>query len=628
MSKIQVLDTQTANRIAAGEVVERPASVAKELLENALDAGATAVTLEIREGGIAYLRVTDNGSGIAPEDCRLAFERHATSKIRSGDDLSHIGTLGFRGEALPSIASVSKVELTTRTKNAVSGVKLSIEGGQVKDIREAGCPQGTTFIIKDLFFNTPVRKKFLKRAATEAGYVADVATELALSRPDIAIRFVNNGKPVFQTMGNGDLKSVIYVLHGKEVAGGVLPFAGEMGAVRVNGYVGIGNLSRGNRNYEYFFVNGRCIRNAQLSAAVETACRERVMIGKYPYCVLNLTVPMEAVDVNVHPNKLEVRFKDDFPVREHVQAAVEKAFAKASEPLKEVAAAKPAAPVVDEVKPVVKPVAAEQLTMTQPAAAPTFEAIKTPVLQEYVYKPAPKPVHSVRETASSAMHSALPWSVPTPPPVQPKPVQPVQPVIKEEKRVEPIGTNAIIIGQLFSTYLLVQRGDKLLIIDQHAAHERILFERFRQEVDENKRSQPMLVPYLFNVSVREETILTENLDKLISMGFEIEPFGERTFRVTAVPMLLGTPQTAEFFTALMDDLENMNSTEVKDLKRETLVQMACKKAIKAGDALSQQEVNTLLALIAGEQMPTCPHGRPIIVPITKHELERKFKRIQ
>ena len=627
MAKIQVLDTQTANRIAAGEVVERPASVAKELLENALDAGATAVTLEIREGGIAYLRVTDNGCGIAPEDCRVAFERHATSKIRSGDDLSRIGTLGFRGEALPSIASVARVELTTRVKDAVAGVKLVMEGGQLQDVREAGCPQGTTFVVKDLFFNTPVRRKFLKRAATEAGYVADVATELALSRPDIAVRFVNNGKPVFQTVGNGDLRSVIYVLHGREVSSGVLPFEGGMGATRVSGYVGVGSLARGNRNYEYFFVNGRCIRNAQLSAAVENACRERVMIGKYPYCVLNLTVPLDAVDVNVHPNKLEVRFKDDFPIRENVQAIVETAFAQSAEPLREVA------PAQEEPKVIPQPIQPEktaapkpeQLSMTQPAAAPAFMA------------PRPQPATAskalhIHESPVSAMHmtSAMPWSDPTPPA---KPVQPPQEVRRAEPpaqplRVEPIGTTAIIIGQLFSTYLLVQRDDKLLIIDQHAAHERILYERFRQEVDERKRSQPMLVPYLFTASMREETLLNENLDKLNSMGFEIEPFGERTFRVTAVPMLLGAPQAKDFFVELLDRIESLASLETRDIKRDALVQMACKKAIKAGDALSQQEVNTLLALIAGEEMPTCPHGRPIIIPITKHELERKFKRIQ
>ena len=627
MAKIQVLDTQTANRIAAGEVVERPASVAKELLENALDAGATAVTLEIREGGIAYLRVTDNGCGIAPEDCRVAFERHATSKIRSGDDLSRIGTLGFRGEALPSIASVARVELTTRVKDAVAGVKLVMEGGQLQDVREAGCPQGTTFVVKDLFFNTPVRRKFLKRAATEAGYVADVATELALSRPDIAVRFVNNGKPVFQTVGNGDLRSVIYVLHGREVSSGVLPFEGGVGATRVSGYVGVGSLARGNRNYEYFFVNGRCIRNAQLSAAVENACRERVMIGKYPYCVLNLTVPLDAVDVNVHPNKLEVRFKDDFPIRENVQAIVETAFAQSVEPLREVA------PAQEEPKAIPQPIQPEktaapkpeQLSMTQPAAAPAFMA------------PRPQPATAskalhIHESPVSAMHmtSAMPWSDPTPPA---KPVQPPQEVRRAEPpaqplRVEPIGTTAIIIGQLFSTYLLVQRDDKLLIIDQHAAHERILYERFRQEVDERKRSQPMLVPYLFTASMREETLLNENLDKLNSMGFEIEPFGERTFRVTAVPMLLGAPQAKDFFVELLDRIESLASLETRDIKRDALVQMACKKAIKAGDALSQQEVNTLLALIAGEEMPTCPHGRPIIIPITKHELERKFKRIQ
>lgn len=633
MAKIQVLDVQTANRIAAGEVVERPASVAKELLENALDAGATAVTLEIRDGGVSYLRVTDNGSGIAPEDCRVAFERHATSKIRSGDDLSHIGTLGFRGEALPSIASVSKVELTTRTKDAVSGVKLTIEGGRVTDVREAGCPQGTTFVVKDLFFNTPVRRKFLKRSATEAGYVADVVTELALSRPDIAVRFVNNGKPVFQTVGNNDLRSVIFVLHGKEVSSGVLPFESNLGAVRIRGFVGIGNLARGNRNYEFFFVNGRCIRNAQLSAAVENACRERVMIGKYPYCVCDLRVPLEAVDVNVHPNKLEVRFKDDFPIRENLQASVETAFVGSEEILREV---EPVALSKPEPKPV-------QIEMTQPAAAPTFvqsKAVSQPSTDSgYTYSAPAR--HSVRESETfyPPSPSVPPWEPPAsvPPPVRPAyvpeavvcaPAAPVRVLEPSVPRTEPIGTTAIIIGQLFATYLLVQRDDKLLIIDQHAAHERILYEKFRQEVDEHKRSQPMLVPYLFTTTVGEETILNENLEKLTSMGFEIEPFGDRTFRVTAVPMQLGEPRVKEFFVELLDQMETLASIETKDIRRDDLVQMACKKAIKGGDTLSQQEVNTLLALTADEDMPTCPHGRPIVIPITRHELERKFKRIQ
>lgn len=617
MPKIQVLDVQTANRIAAGEVVERPASVAKELLENALDAGATAVTLEIRDGGISYLRVTDNGGGIPASDCRLAFERHATSKIRSGDDLSRIGTLGFRGEALPSIASVSKVELTSRTKDGLSGVKLTMDGGQVQDIREAGCPQGTTFVIRDLFFNTPVRRKFLKRAATEAGYVADVANELALSRPDIAVRFVNNGKPVFQTVGNGDMRSVIYVLHGKEVAAGLKPFKGGMGAVQIDGFVGIGNLARGNRNYEFFFVNGRCIRNAQLSAAVENACRERVMIGKYPYCVCNVVVPMDAVDVNVHPNKLEVRFKDDFPIRENVQAVVETAFAQDTPA--NIASSTPVGQVKQEAKD-------EQLEMTQPASAPSF----TPPPASY---PPPQPkYHTLRESGGRATGYA-PW-LENPPPAplhtqEPPPVQALpKPPVPERMRVEPIGTTAIIIGQLFATYLLIQREDKLLIIDQHAAHERILYEKFRQEVDENKRSQRMLVPYLLTTTVREESLLMENLDKLTSMGFEVESFGPQTFRITAVPMHLGTPQAKDFFVELIDKIESLVSIETKDIKRDALVKMACKKAIKAGDVLTQQEVNTLLALIAGEDMPTCPHGRPIIIPITKRELERKFKRIQ
>lgn len=604
MTKIQVLDTMTANRIAAGEVVERPASVAKELLENALDAGATAVTLEIRDGGISYLRVTDNGSGIAPEDCRIAFERHATSKIRSGDDLSRIGTLGFRGEALPSIASVSKVELTTRTRGAEAGVKLTMEGGVVTDVRDAGCPQGTTFVVRDLFFNTPVRRKFLKRAQTEAGYVADVATELALSRPEIAVRFVNNGKPVFQTVGNGDLRSVIYVVHGREVSSGVLPFQGAQGATRVEGFVGVGNLARGNRNYEFFFVNGRFVRDAQLSSAVENACRERVMIGKYPYCVLSVTVPMDAVDVNVHPNKLEVRFKEDFPIRETVQGIVETAFADTGAALKELAT-----PPIPEEKP-------KQMELTQQPPAPMPPAPPA-ACQAYNI------VRSVRESSYAA--PPTPWREerPLPPPVSP-PQQPAPP----QPRTEPVGTTAVMLGQLFSTYLLVQRGDKLLIIDQHAAHERILYEKLRRQVDEERRSQQMLVPYLFDTTVREEALLMENLPKLLSMGFEIEPFGARTFRVTAVPMLLGAPQVKEFFVELLDNIETLAGAANRDLQRDALIKMACKKAVKAGDALSQQEVNALLALIAGEDLPTCPHGRPIVVALTKHELERKFKRIQ
>ncbi len=627
MAKIQVLDVQTANRIAAGEVVERPASVAKELLENALDAGATAVTLEIREGGIAYLRVTDNGAGIAPEDCRLAFERHATSKIRSGDDLAHIGTLGFRGEALPSIAAVSRVELTTRTEEAAAGVRLQVEAGRFLDVREAGCPKGTTFVVRDLFFNTPARRKFLKRPATEAGYVADVATELALSRPEIAVRFVNNGKVVFQTVGNGDLRSAIYVLHGREVASEALPFSYAQGAVRASGFVGVGNLARSNRSYELFFVNGRFVRDSVLSSAVEAACHERVMIGKYPYCVLNLSIPAEAVDVNVHPNKLEVRFKEDFPVREHVQAAVEAAFADGAAPLRAVAPSAPDSPPPEVPPPADAdaPPPPEQIAMAQPA----FGAPETPAAPAAVADFAPR-----REGARVLRESSLPPVAPPMPWRESAPAQrPETPTQSEEKRfapprVEPLGTAPILIGQIFSTYLLVQRGDALLIIDQHAAHERILYEKFRRQVDEERRSQPLLTPYLFDVTLREAELLTENLDRLRSMGFEIEPFGERAFRVSAVPVLLGAPQTREFFVELLDQLDSLPSTKVKDLKRDALVKMACKKAIKGGDTLSAQEVNTLLALVAGEETPTCPHGRPILIPITKHDLERKFKRIQ
>ncbi|MGI5885282.1 MAG: DNA mismatch repair endonuclease MutL, partial [Candidatus Spyradocola sp.] len=453
---------------------------------------------------------------------------------------------------------------------------------------------------------------------------------LSLSRPEIAVRFVSNGKVVFQTVGNGDLRAAIYVLHGREVAAEALPFSYAQGAVRVSGFVGVGNLARSNRSYELFFVNGRFVRDAALSGAVEAACRERVMIGKYPYCVLNLSIPVEAVDVNVHPNKLEVRFKEDFPVREHVQSAVESAFADDAATLRTVApeAQEPASqqeapPPTDQDA----PPAPEQIAMAQPTFGSPVRPEGPAVLSDFSARRDAAPV--LRETAQPLRSepTSVPWrdassvqhAAPVEPPAEKRFVPP---------RVEPLGTAPIVIGQAFSTYLLVQRGDALLIIDQHAAHERILYEKFRQQVDEERRSQPLLTPYLFHVTLREEELLLENLDRLRSMGFEIEPFGERSFRVSAVPVLLGAPQTKDFFVELLDQLDNLPSTKVKDLKRDALVKMACKKAIKGGDPLSAQEVNALLALVAGEETPTCPHGRPILIPITRHELERKFKRIQ
>ena len=664
MGAIRLLDELTANRIAAGEVVERPASVAKELMENSLDAGATAITLEIRDGGISYLRVTDNGSGIAEEDCRLAFERHATSKIRSGDDLTRIQSLGFRGEALPSIASVSKVELTTRVKEADSGVRLLLSAGQIEDVRAAGCPYGTSFVVKDLFFNTPARRKFLKKPAVEAGYVADVAAHLALGRPDIALRFVHNGKTVYQTTGNGDLRAAVYRLYDKELAAALQPVQGSQGSVSVEGLVGVGPVaSRGNRNHEYFFLNGRYIRSQVLSQALEAAVAERVMIGKFPFCVLNIQVPLESVDVNVHPSKLEVRFKDDFPIRENLLEILQTSFPAAraegrhrfiqpaeqlplSLPRRQEAAPPgqarsgypetpvgPSSTAVSPATPAARPRPALRDGGELPLSALLPKEGKTPAVPPRAAEDAPA---AMPEKAPAPAEDTSPAAPAGRPDMAPKP--PVRPAGAPGagEAAEPDGRSVLrealrprVIGQLFGTYLLAERGEEMLIIDQHAAHERILYEGFKKSLGTEGLSQPLLTPYLFHVNPREEALLFEQLDQLRSLGFEIESFGPRTFRVLAVPQILGEPMVQGFVGELLDSLEELSHLRELDLKRDRLVLLSCHKAIKAGDQLSKQELEDLLTLIEEEAIPlTCPHGRPVLMKMTKRELERKFKRIQ
>ncbi len=647
MGKIRMLDELTANRIAAGEVVERPASVAKELMENSLDAGATAITLEIRDGGIAYLRVTDNGGGIAQEDCRLAFERHATSKIRSGDDLTRIQSLGFRGEALPSIASVSKVELTTRVKDAQSGVKLTLSAGKIEDIREAGCPLGTTFVVKDLFFNTPARRKFLRKTAVEAGYVAEVAAQLALGHPEVALRFINNGKTVYQTTGSGDLRAVVYRVFGRETANEMQRVEGSQGAVGLFGLIGVGSVARANRNYEYFFLNGRFIRSPLLSQIVEEAVSERVMIGKFPICVLNIQVPLESVDVNVHPSKLEVRFKEDFPIRENLMQILETAFPPAhATPAPRFIVSSEQLPLREPVPQTPPPAAMPQ--MEEPVPPPRDEDMpplpsaqgRIPPMED----PLPKAVPPYEQrafdmptmTGSSSLRESgdLPLSLfKNAPAPSPQSAESQEPALSAQPPAAPTvlqqALRPVVIGQLFETYLLISKGEEFIIIDQHAAHERLLFERFSKSLGEERLTQTLLTPYLFHVSPKEEALLFENLEQLEALGFEIESFGPRVFRVLAVPQLLGEPMVQSFVADLLENLEEIGRIREFDLKRDRLVQMSCKRAIKGGDRLSDAELNDLLDQIQDEAIPlTCPHGRPILMKMTKRELERKFKRIQ
>ncbi len=633
MPQIQILDIATSNRIAAGEVVERPASIVKELIENSLDAGASAVSVEVREGGIDYLRVTDNGAGFPPEEVRIAFERHATSKLRSGDALDNIATLGFRGEALPSIAAVSRVELTTRRAGQESGVRLAIEGGSVKDLREAGCPEGTTMVVRDLFYNTPARKAFLKRASTEGGYVGDAVLQLSLARPDVSFRMILNGRTIFHTPGDNDLLKTITVLFGRDIASDLVPIQGTWDHSGLEGFVGLQDAARANRQREYFIVNGRFVRSPLLALAVEEAVRGGVAIGKYPFCVLTLRVPLDAVDVNVHPNKLEVRFRDEGQVRSNVISVVSQCLKPA-----DVAVRVPLFPPEAE-KPLQKDIqrvamdwktggdpfrgmmatprttaAAEPGAMALPGAllpprsAPAYNA-QPP--RAAVLPPGP---HAPREIDVEIQEVAV-RKIETAPQAEPVPM-----AIAQESRS---------LGTLFATYLLVESGDILYLIDQHAAHERLLYDQLKESLATGAGAQALLIPYAFDVTPRERARVIENLDHFSALGFRIEEFGPTSFRVETVPHILGDPQLRDFFIEFLDQLDSISSMRTADLKRDAIARIACHKAVKAGDRLSAQEIDALLGRVMQEDMPlTCPHGRPILLRMTRAEIEKRFRRTQ
>lgn len=644
MGHIEILDIATSNRIAAGEVVERPASVVKELIENSLDAQASAITVEIREGGIDYLRVTDNGIGLPPGEVRIAFERHATSKIRSGDALDQIGTLGFRGEALPSIAAVSRVELTSRQRGQESGMRIDIEGGRVNDLREAGCPEGTTFVMRDLFFNTPARRKFLKRAATEGGYVGDAVLQLALSRPDVSFRMINSGKTVFHTPGNGEHTAAIAVLFGREMSRQLIGITGRMSGLEIQGCLGLQDAARANRQHEYFFVNGRFVRSPLLALALEEACRGHIAIGKYPFAVLYFTVPPDSIDVNVHPNKLEVRFRDEGMARQAVIGIVEECLrpqsVQARVPLFPPEKPRQEARPQPRIEGATQPFPAKAQDAWPQEEAPKAERPDTELyermfppppkrMQESAFalplvpysppeKPMPAPVTAPVEEESEAEETVAPAAQ------QAAPVPPPEPIEMAIERVPPR-----LIGTLFSTYMLVQHEGSLLVIDQHAAHERLLYEQLMASMEQGAHAQSLLIPYSFQATPREREKLLENLDMLSTMGFAIEEFGESAFRVDAVPHILGEPQLKEFFIELLDNLDRISQLKALELKRDAIAGMACHKAVKGGDVLTQAELTRLLAMVLDENTPlTCPHGRPILLKMTRAELERRFRRIQ
>lgn len=641
MTKIQLLNDEVIGKIAAGEVVERPAAAIKELVENSLDAGASAVTVEIRDGGISYFRVTDNGSGIASCDIRMAFERHATSKITRAQDLQAIATLGFRGEALASIAAVSRVTCTTRTRSDESGLKARNEGGQMMSIEEAACPEGTTFVVRDLFFNTPVRLKFLKKPASEAALVSDLMMRLILSRPDVSFRYINQGKTLYHSAGDGKLESAVFSIYGSEMMRTMRPVEGCQGGVVMKGYVGIGESARGNRGHQSFYINGRYMKSNLLSTAVEGACRERVMIGKFPTCVLHLTMPFDTVDVNVHPNKLEVRFQNERGIYDAVEAIVRDALVERD------ALEKPAQLLLTPEKPPEKPVQVTKQSMAEPpvqaAAAPAAMPKPAPEIRPKAPIPAvmPRvdaapPVVSrtvMRDSGAAPVIRPVQQNRPESVQTDKKPTVGLQMPVRDPEQVPSFLPDAPkpmkLMGVAFNTFILVEYEDNLLMIDQHAVHERLLFDRMMKAYDQHEAGQELLVPMLVSVTRREQQLLSENRELLEGIGLTVEPFGEQQVSIRSIPMILGNPQARDFLRDILDQLEDERGTVSMEKRRSAILQLACKKAVKGGDALSEAEIRDLVTRMIDQHVtPTCPHGRPLVIALSHQELDKRFKRIQ
>ena len=663
MQHIQVLDQVTIDKIAAGEVIERPASIVKELVENAIDAGATHVTIEIEEGGISLIRITDDGSGIMKEDIRNAFLRHSTSKIRNVEDLLHITSLGFRGEALSSIAAVTKVEVITKTKEAILGTRYVIEGGQELSLEEAGSSDGTTFIIRQLFYNVPARRKFLKTAMTEAGHVQDLLIRLALSHPEVAFRFLNNNQEKLRTSGSGKLKDVIYNIYGRDVASNLLELDYWQGGIHITGYLGKPLITRGNRNFETFFVNGRYVKSTMISRAVEDAYKDFMMQHKFPFVVLHFQVDTETVDVNVHPTKMELRFQNQQEVYKTVFEAIHRQLlepelipqVEVPEPLTSPVQEKKKTPspdlkLVRRVMPSDSKEAAASITTTPiDSAAPTAsEQVKEePHNEDYFIRKMRERVMSYHNRNSSAevkdqkkifrpeeqkkriqtsVHEATTYKVNETPVIQ----KPKQLDLFEEKLLKRETRAEYRIGQIFDTYWLVQFQDNLYIIDQHAAHERVLYERTLKEMKNREfTSQYLSPPIILTLSMQEAELLKTHKERFERIGFEIEPFGGEEYAIRAVPANLFSIAKKELFMEMLDNLADGLSTNMTpDIIDEKVASMSCKAAVKGNNRLSAQEVDALIGeLLELENPYHCPHGRPTIIAMSKKELEKKFKRI-
>lgn len=667
MPEIQLLDQATINQIAAGEVIDRPSSVVKELLENAIDAKATAITVEIKDGGISFIRITDNGCGIEKDQVRKAFLRHATSKLHTIDDLLDIGSLGFRGEALSSIAAIAQVELISKPPEAMLGISYQIEDGEEKSLTQIGAPDGTTILVRNLFYHVPARKKFLKTAATEGNYINQLMENMAMLRPDISMRFINGGQNKLYTSGNGRLKDLIYTIYGREISSNVLEINYECPLFAVTGYIGKPIISRGNRTFENYYINGRFVKSRLIAAAIEQAYKPFMMQHRYPFTVLHIKIKPELIDVNVHPAKMEVRFQQENEIYELLAGAIENTL-RGKEFIPDVSDDGKAEKKVQEkqnlpepfeqrrlqaMKEIIPPPPAEHKTQNEqkPSAEhKTQSEQKLPRNEEQpkVSSKLSEPVceykaekkQTIKDSDSkwesaSGIHKRIGQDVSQT--VNQMPTQPEQKLEKPEQQTlftEPLLSEKArihhrLIGQLFDTYWLIQYGNQLYIMDQHAAHEKVNYERLMEAYRKKERiTQFVSPPMVISLTRAEEAILEEFKSEFERIGFTIEPYGGREYAISEIPANLYGINEKELFLEMLSDLEDRGSMQPSELIASKLASMSCKAAIKGGQKISFQEADALVSqLLTLENPYACPHGRPTIITMTKYELEKKFKRI-
>lgn len=655
MTAIQILDSATIDKIAAGEVVERPSSVVKELVENALDAGADAITVEIKEGGITFIRVTDNGSGIDSSQIRNAFMRHATSKIRSAEDLTHVVSLGFRGEALSSICAVAQVELITKTKDNLTGVRYVCEGAVEKECSEIGAPTGTTVLVKNLFFNTPVRRKFLKQPMTEGGYIIDLMEHMALSRPDTAFKLVVNGQVKFHTSGNGSLKEVIYRIYGKETASQLLPFEKETKGIKVEGFLGKPILNRSNRNFENYYINGRYIKSSLIAKALEDGYSNYLMQHKFPFTVLHFTIDTEMVDVNVHPTKMDVRFTGGNYLYDFVASSVAAALQQ-REMIPEALLSEEKEEETQKVK-VPEPFEQQRTRQFQVMEEQRYEAVRSPRQDIFIREAAEESLKAMADNTSSdddffvqiparvadstpALCAEAPTEPAAPGTAMPANAEQAAPAVKAEppKQLDLFEEKMLtkenrpryrILGQIFDTYWLIAFTDKLFIVDQHAAHEKVKYERLMKHYHEKDIvTQTLNPPIVVTLSAKEEATYLSCKDVFAGLGFEIEDFGGREYALRGVPVDLYGQEEKTLFLSVLDEMSEGPLHKDLTVVEEKLATMACKSAVKGNHSFSFAEMEALIdELLTLDNPYNCPHGRPTIISMSKYEIEKKFKRI-